>query len=183
MKYNFKLLTNFSSQHFANTHQRLHLRQNVFSNQSLQYTPVLDWMKALIAKLYLAAKQFFSLGRESWCKLTKRRELKYMLRFHFAPPIDWTTVFSCIIQCCELRQFWKGSKEQSVVSRAFYLASHRNLGEIRGSNCLTESSLCSNYDSFIPLSFIHFGIPYNLKSTLRRTGEISCVIEILFFLM
>ena len=40
-----------------------------------------------------------------------------------------------------------------------------------------------DYDSFIPLSFIHFGIPYNLKSTLQYTGEISCVIEILFSLM
>ena len=120
-KYNFKLLTNFSSQHFANKHQRLHLRRNIFYNQSSQYTAVLDCMKALIAKLYLAAKQFF-LGRESWCVLTKCCELKYMLRFHFAPPIDWTTVFSCIIQCCELRQFWKGSAEQNVVSRAFYIA-------------------------------------------------------------
>ena len=57
-QYNFKLLTNCSSHHFANTHQRLHLRQNIFCNQSLQYTAVLDCMKALIAKLYFAAKQF-----------------------------------------------------------------------------------------------------------------------------
>ena len=58
-KYNFKLLTNFRSQHFVNTFQLLYLRQNIFYNQSLQYTAVLDWMKALIAKLYLAAEQFF----------------------------------------------------------------------------------------------------------------------------
>ena len=53
----------------------------------------------------------------------------------------------------------------------------------RGSNRLTEFSLCTNYDSFIHLSFIHFGIPYNFKSTLQQTKEISCVIEILFSLM
>ena len=53
----------------------------------------------------------------------------------------------------------------------------------RGSNCLTEFSLCTNYDSFVPLSFIHFGIPYNLKSTLQQTEEVSCVIEILLSLM
>ena len=88
-------------------------------------------MKAVIAKAYLAAKQFwFFLGfkqenkkvcftininktenkkvlgkQESWYVLTKCFELKYMLRFHFAAAINWTTVFSCIIQCCELRQF------------------------------------------------------------------------------
>ena len=53
----------------------------------------------------------------------------------------------------------------------------------RGSNCLTGFSLCNNYDSFIPLSLIHFRIPYNLKSELQQTGEISCVIEFLFSLM
>ena len=62
-KYNFKLLTNFSSQHFASTHQLLHLRQNIFCNQSLQYTAVLDCMTALIVKLYSAIKQ---LGVFSW---------------------------------------------------------------------------------------------------------------------
>ena len=52
----------------------------------------------------------------------------------------------------------------------------------RGSNGLTEISLCTNYDSFISLSFIHFGIPYNFNSTLQQTGEISCPIEILLSL-
>ena len=47
----------------------------------------------------------------------------------------------------------------------------------RGSNGLTEISLCTNYDSFISLSFIHFGIPYNFNSTLQQTGEISCLTE------
>ena len=72
-----------------------------------------------------------------------------------------------------------------MVSRAFYIAkqSSKYRRNKRGSNCLTESSLCTNYDSFIPLSFIHFGIPYDLKSTLQQTGEISCVIEVLFSLM
>ena len=51
--------------HFANTHQLLRFRQSIFCNQISQYTAVLDCMKALIAKLYLAAKQF--LVRESWC--------------------------------------------------------------------------------------------------------------------
>ena len=60
--------------------------------------------------------------------------------------------------------------------------SHRNIGEIRGSNGLTEFSLCRNYNSFIPLSFIHFGISYNFKSTLEQIREISCVIEILFLM-
>ena len=149
----------------------------------------------MIAKLYLAAKQvffsfcfvlfFFFLVRESWCLLTKCRKLKYMLRFHFVSALDCTTIFTCITQCCELRQFWKGSVEQNVVSRGFYIAKQspdcwRNK---RGSNCLTEFSLFTNYDNFIPLSFIHFGIPYNLKSTLQQNGEVSCVIEILFSLM
>ena len=49
--------------------------------------------------------------------LTKRCELKYMLRSHFDPAVDWTSVFSSIIQCCELKQFWKGSADQNVVSR------------------------------------------------------------------
>ena len=40
-----------------------------------------------------------------------------------------------------------------------------------------------NYDSFIPLSFIHFEIPYNLKLTLQHTEEVSSVIEILLSLM
>ena len=53
----------------------------------------------------------------------------------------------------------------------------------RDSKCLTEFSLCTNSDSFIPLSFIPFGIPYDLKSILQQTGEISYVIEILFNLM
>ena len=108
-----------------------------------------------------------------------------MLRFHFVPAIDWTTVFSWIIQCCELRQFWKDSAEQNVVSRAFYIAkqSSKYRRNKRGSNCLTESSLCTNYDSFTPLSFIHFRIPYNLKSTLQQTRVTSCIIEILFSLM
>ena len=71
-----------------------------------------------------------------------------------------------------------------MVSRAFYIAKqHQNIGEIRGSNSLTEFSLCTNYDSFIPLSFIHFGIPYNLKSTLQQTEKVSSVIEILSSLM
>ena len=52
----------------------------------------------------------------------------------------------------------------------------------RDSNGLTEISLCTNYDSFISLSFIHFGIPYNFNSTLQQTGEISCLIEILLSL-
>ena len=30
---------------------------------------------------------------------------------------------------------------------------------------------------------MHFRVPYNLKSILQQTGEISCVIEILFSLM
>ena len=143
-------------------------------------------MKALIAKIYLAAKQFvFFLGRKSWCVLTKCCELKYLLKFRFVPAIHWTTVLSCIIQCCELRQFWTGSAEQNVVSRAFYIAkqSWKYWRNKRGSNCLTEFSKCTNYDSFIPLSFIHFGIPYNLQPTLQQTGKISCAIEILFSLM
>ena len=41
------------------THQLLHLRQNIFCSQGLQYMTVLDCMKALIAKNYLAAKQEF----------------------------------------------------------------------------------------------------------------------------
>ena len=53
----------------------------------------------------------------------------------------------------------------------------------RGSNCLTEFSLCTNYDSFIALTFIHFWILYNLKSTLQQTREISWVVEILLSLM
>ena len=71
------------------------------------------------------------------------------------------------------------------MSRAFYIAkqSSKYWRNKRGSNCLTEFSLCTNYDSFILLSLIHFGIPYNLKSTLQQTREISCVIEILFSLM
>ena len=39
------------------------------------------------------------------------------------------------------------------------------------------------YDSLIPLSFMLFGIPHNLKSTVQQTGEISGVFEILFSLM
>ena len=72
-----------------------------------------------------------------------------------------------------------------MVSRAFYTAkqSSKYWRNKRGSNCLTEFSLRTNYDSFIPLSFIHFGIPYSLKPTRQPTGEISCVIEILFSLM
>ena len=72
-----------------------------------------------------------------------------------------------------------------MISRAFYIAkqSLKYWRNKRGSNCLTEFSLCTNCDSFIPLSFMHFGIPYNLKSTLQQTREISCVIEILFSLM
>ena len=71
------------------------------------------------------------------------------------------------------------------LSRAFHIAkqSSKYWRNKRGSNCLIEFSLCTNYDSFIPLSFIHFGIPYNLKSTLQHTGEIPCQIEILFSLM
>ena len=116
--------------------------------------------------------------------LTKRCELKYMSRFHFVSAIDCITVFSCIIQCCELRQFWSSSAEQNVASRAFYIAkqSSKYWQNNRGSNCLTKFSLCRNYDSFIPLSFIHFGIQYNLKSTRQQTGEIFCIIEILFSL-
>ena len=49
----------------------------------------------------------------------------------------------------------------------------------RDSNCLTEFSLCTNY-IFIPLTFIHLGILYNLKSTLQQLGETFCVVEILF---
>ena len=52
----------------------------------------------------------------------------------------------------------------------------------RGSNCITESNLCTNYDSPIPLSFIHFGIPYNFKLTLQQIEEVSSVIEILLSL-
>ena len=37
--------------------------------------------------------------------LIKCCELRHVLRLHFVPAIDWTTVFSCIIPCCELRQF------------------------------------------------------------------------------
>ena len=72
-----------------------------------------------------------------------------------------------------------------MVSRAFYIAkqSSKYRRNKRGSNCLTESSLCTNYDSFIPLAFIRFGIPYNLKSTLQQTKEVSSVIEILLSLM
>ena len=51
------------------------------------------------------------------------------------------------------------------------------------SNCQMKCSLCTNYDSFIPLSFIHFVIRHNLKWTLRQTSEIFGVFEILFFLM
>ena len=134
-------------------------------------------MKALIAKLYLAAKQFFFfLGRERWCVLTI--DVKIL-------SVHCTTVFSSVIQCCELRQFWKGSADQNVVSRAFYIAkqSSKYWQNKRSSNCLTEFSLRANYDSFTPLSFIHFGIPHNLKSSLQETGEISCVIEILFSLI
>ena len=72
-----------------------------------------------------------------------------------------------------------------MVSRAFYKGkqSSKYWRYGKGSNCQTESSLCTNYDSFIPLSFIHFGIPYNLKPTLQQTEEISSVIEILLSLM
>ena len=71
-----------------------------------------------------------------------------------------------------------------MVSRAFYIAkqSSKYWRNKRGSNCLTEFSLCTNYDSFVPLSFIHFGIPYNLKSTLQQIEEVSYVIEILLSL-
>ena len=70
------------------------------------------------------------------------------------------------------------------MSRAVYIAkqSSKYWRNKRGSNGLTEISLCTNYDSFIPLSFIHFGIPYNFNSTLQQTGEISCLIEILLSL-
>ena len=72
-----------------------------------------------------------------------------------------------------------------MVSRAFYIAkqSLKYQQNKRGLNCLTEFSLYMNYDSFMPLSLIDFGIPYNLKSTLQKTEEISCIIEILFFLI
>ena len=60
-KHNFKLSTSCSLQHFAHTHQLLHLRKNIFCNQSLQYTAALDCMKGLIWKLYLATKQVFFL--------------------------------------------------------------------------------------------------------------------------
>ena len=177
-KYNFKQLTNCSSQHFANTHQRLHLRQNIFCNQSLQYTAVLDCMEALIAKLYLVAKQFvflfcLFLGHESWCVLTNYCKLKYILKFHFVPAIGWTTAFSCIIQCCELRQLWKGSAEQNVVSRAFYIAtkSSKYRRNKRGSYYL---SLYTNYDCFIPLSFIHFKIQYTLWCKWLRIYVNEC---------
>ena len=72
-----------------------------------------------------------------------------------------------------------------MVSRGFYVAkqSSKYWRNKRGSNCRTEFSLCTNYDSFIPLSCVHLGIPYNLKLTLQQTGEISCVIELLFSLM
>ena len=46
-----------------------------------------------------------------------------------------------------------------------------------------QEYVCTNYDSFTPLSFIHFGIPYNLKSTLQQTEVVSSVIEILLTLM
>ena len=71
-----------------------------------------------------------------------------------------------------------------MVSRAFYIAKQSSKYWLskRNSNCRTEFSLCTNYDSFIPLSFIHFEIPQNLKSTLQQTGEISCIIEISFSL-
>ena len=42
--------------------------------------------------------------------LTKCFEIKYRLRLHFAPAIDWTTVFSRIIQCCELTNLIARSK-------------------------------------------------------------------------
>ena len=108
-----------------------------------------------------------------------------MLRFHFDPAIDWATVFSSIIQCCELRQFWEGSADQNVLSSTFYIAkqSLKYRRNKRDSNCITEFNLCTNYDSFIPLSLIHFGIPYNLKSTLHKTEQVSSVIEILLSLM
>ena len=72
-----------------------------------------------------------------------------------------------------------------MVSRAFHVdkQSSKYWRNKRSSNCLTDFSLCMNYDSFIPISIIHFRIPYNLKSTVQQTGEISCVIEILFSLM
>ena len=62
-------------------------------------------MKALIGKLYLAAKHFFFLWNAKVDVLTKRCELKCVLRFNFVPAIGWTTVFSYVIQYCELRQF------------------------------------------------------------------------------
>ena len=55
-KCNFKLLPNFSSQHFATIHQLLRLRQNTFCNQTLKYEAVLDCIEALIAKFHLASK-------------------------------------------------------------------------------------------------------------------------------
>ena len=69
------------------------------------------------------------------------------------------------------------------VNESIFSGNEQQKCKRKGSNCLTEFSLCTNYDSVIPLSFIHFGIPYDLKSTLQQTREISCVIEILFSLM
>ena len=171
-----KLLTNYSLQHFANTHQLLHHRQNIFCNQSLQYTAVLDCMKALIAKLYLAAKQLFFLGGESRCMLIKCYKLKCMLRFHFVPAIDWTIVFSCIIQCYDLRRFWKGLAEQNVGSRILHSQSLKYWRNKRGSNCRTEFSLCINYDSFISFSLYisECHITLNRPCKIRDS---NCLIE------
>ena len=66
---------------------------------------------------------------------------------------------------------WSAERKMAKQSSTLW----RNKGS---SNGLTETSLCTNYDSFIPLSFIHFGIPYNFNSTLQQTGETSCLIEI-----
>ena len=142
-------------------------------------------MKAMITKLYLARKQvcFFSGTQKMMC-VNKVFWAKIHAKIPFCPAIDWTTVFSCIIQCCVLRQFRKGSADKNVVSGAFYIATQlsKYWRNKRCSNCLTKFNLCTNYDNFIAISFINFGIPYNLKSTLEQTGELSCVIEILFSL-
>ena len=52
----------------------------------------------------------------------------------------------------------------------------------RASNGLTEFRLCTNFDSFIPLSFVHVKFRETLTRSCNRPGEISCAIEILFSL-
>ena len=49
--------------------------------------------------------------------------------------------------------------------------------------CPKELSLFTNFESFTPLSFKCVGIPYDLKSTLQQTGQLPCLIDILFSLM